>query len=102
MVATSQLVKRSRKASGPATSIRRKKEPAERKPPKYLRSGLAIREWREKGEVPFTREELSAKIGKCLSTILRWETGYAEPRISDARQMERIKGGLVTALFARP
>jgi ribosome-binding protein aMBF1 (putative translation factor) len=68
--------------------------------PKYPRSGKIIREWREHGEVPFSREEVAAKIGRCISTILRWETGQAEPRISHIRQMERIKPGLVDALFA--
>ncbi len=45
-----------------------------------------------------TREELAEKTDRCMSTIRNWEKDR-EPRVSDIREMERVKPGLVKRLF---
>ena len=64
-------------------------------------SGLAIKTWRLSGKNALTRELLAVKLGRCVSTIIRWEDGGADPRLSDVRHMESIKAGLVRTLFPR-
>lgn len=64
----------------------------------FVHIGEAIRQWRENGDKPLTREELAEKIGRCISTVRNWERG-TEPRFTDIKLMESAKPGLVKLLF---
>ena len=88
-----------------ATSRKRKKKNGRVKG-LYPDTGKAISTWRgatcnpETGK-PYSRERLAALVGRCISTIVRWELGDAEPLVRDVRAMEAVQPGIVRALFRR-
>ena len=45
------------------------------------------------------REALAGKIGRCASTIKKWENGESQPLASDLLHMEAVQPGLVAALL---
>jgi transcriptional regulator with XRE-family HTH domain len=59
--------------------------------------GGVIQEWRADAEM--TREQLAARVGVCLATIVRWEHGMMDPRAYELEKLEAVHPGLVTALF---
>jgi hypothetical protein len=61
--------------------------------------GEIIREWREGGEEPLTRDTLAVRTGRCVSTIRNWETGR-DPRVSDIVDLEHAKPGLLKAIVS--
>jgi len=62
---------------------------------------VVIRQWREDGGAPLTREEVAATIGVSISTVVRWENEKtSDPRLSEILKLERIKPGLAAKLIA--
>jgi len=60
--------------------------------------GEIIRQWREGGDVPMTRDAVALKTRRCVSTIRNWETGR-DPRVSDLVDLEKAKPGLVALVL---
>jgi len=60
--------------------------------------GEIIRQWREGGDEPMTRDTVAVRTGRCVSTIRNWETGR-DPRISDIVDLDVAKPGLVRLVF---
>jgi hypothetical protein len=60
--------------------------------------GEIIRQWREGGDDPMTRDTVASRTGRCVSTIRNWEAGR-DPRIFDLIDLEKAKPGLVELVF---
>jgi hypothetical protein len=60
--------------------------------------GEIIRQWREGGDDPMTRDAVALRTGRCVSTIRNWEAGR-DPRVFDLIDLEKAKPGLVELVF---
>lgn len=60
--------------------------------------GEIIRQWREGGNEPMTRDAVALRTGRCVSTIRNWEAGR-DPRVFDLIDLEKAKPGLVELVF---
>jgi transcriptional regulator with XRE-family HTH domain len=61
-------------------------------------TGEIIKQWRQ--SVPLTREQLAVAVGRCMTTVARWERNKVEPRIADVRSMREVDESIVERLFA--
>ncbi len=53
-------------------------------------------DWRREAAV--AREVVAAATSRSLSTVQRWETGAARPRVEDLIVLERMHPGLLVAI----
>lgn len=58
-----------------------------------MRVAKVIRGWRERHSV--RREQLAVWTDRSLSSVKRWESGAAEPRLGDLRIMNRHHPGII-------
>lgn len=58
-----------------------------------------IRRWRTSKPGALTQQQLAVELGRAIATIARWEIGKGEPSIDDLRKMERLRPGLLKAIF---
>lgn len=58
----------------------------------------AINEWRQDGEL-ISQQAMAVAVGISVATASRWCRGQAVPALAQARQLERLRPGLVRRLF---
>lgn len=59
-----------------------------------MRPSTAIRTWRQLPPSALTQQALARALRQSTSTIMRWEAGRTEPRISEVLKMEAMRPGL--------
>ena len=61
-------------------------------------AAAALEEWRHDGET-ITQQAIAIELGAAVRTAARWCSGESAPTLAQARQLERLRPGLVRRLF---